>query len=99
MQSEFLSCPLSFDVTYRVCFSVCKKLANGDIGVSGDQWPLLLYEDQKYDPDEPWDGLFRCKLLVLVSFNHYLMTEAYFGVNLNRHINISSHHPVPLKKK
>ena len=74
-----------------------KKLANGDIGVSGDQWPLLLYADQEYDPDEPWDGLFRCKLLVSVSFNHYLMTEAYFGVN--RHINISSHHPVPLKKK
>jgi hypothetical protein len=49
---------------------VRKKLANGDIGVSGDQWPLLLYEDQKYDPDEPWDGLFRCKLLVSVSFIH-----------------------------
>ena len=48
-----------------------KKLANGDIGVSGDQWPLLLYEDQKYDLDEPWDGLFRCKLLVWVSFIHY----------------------------
>ena len=74
-----------------------KKLANGDIGVSGDQWPLLLYEDQKYDPDEPWDGLFRCKLLVWVSFIHYLMTPAYFGVN--RRINISSHHPVPSRKK
>lgn len=97
MQSEFLSSPLSFDVTYQVCFSVRKKLANGDIGVSGDQWPLLLYEDQKYDPDEPWDGLFRCKLLVSVSPIHYLMTHAYFGVN--RHINISSHRLVPSRKK
>jgi hypothetical protein len=76
---------------------VRKKLANGDIVVSGDQWPLLLYEDQKYDPDEPWDGLFRCKLLVAVSFIHYLMTNTYFGVN--RHINISSHHPVPWRKR
>lgn len=74
-----------------------KKLANGDIGVSGDQWPLLLYEDQEYDPDEPWDGLFRCKLLVSVSFIHYPMTQAYIGVN--RHINTSSHHPVPSRKK
>lgn len=74
-----------------------KKLANGDIGVSGDQWPLLLYEDQKYDPDEPWDGLFRCKLLVWVSFIHYLVIHTYFGVT--RHINISSHHPVPSRKK
>ena len=54
---------------------MCKKLANGDIRVSGDQWPLLLYKDQKYDPDKPWDGLFRCKLLVLVSLIHYLKTQ------------------------
>ena len=97
-EQVFLAPLFSFDVTYWVCFfSVRKKLANGDIGVSGDQWPLLLYEDQKYDPDEPWDGLFRCKLLVWVSFIHYLMTRAYFGVN--RRINISSHHPVPSRKK
>jgi hypothetical protein len=76
---------------------VRKKLANGDIAVSGDQWPLLLYQDQKYDPDEPWDGLFRCKLLVSVSLTRYLMSHTYFGVN--RHINISSHHPVPSRKK
>ena len=49
-----------------------RKLANGEIEVSGDQWPLLLYEDQRYDPDEPWDGLFRCKLLVSVSFIHFI---------------------------
>ena len=97
MQSEFLSSPLSFDMTYRVCSSVRQNLANGDIGVSGDQWLLLLYEDQKYDPDEPWDGLFRCKLLVWVSFIHYPMTHAYPGVN--RHINISLPHPVPSRKK
>ena len=74
-----------------------KKLANGDITPSGDQWPLLLYEDQKYDLDEPWDGLFRCKLLVSVGFILYLMIQAYFRVN--RHIDISSHHPVPSRKK
>jgi hypothetical protein len=51
-------------------------------------------EDQGYDPDEPWDGLFRCKLLVLMSFFcfiHCVMTHTYFGVPVNRHINISSH--------
>jgi hypothetical protein len=32
-----------------------------------------------------------------VSFIHYLMTHTYFA--MNRHINISSHHPVPSRKK
>ena len=75
-----------------------KKLANGEIEVSGDQWPLLLYKDQMYDPDEPWDGLFRCKLLVSVSFIRFIhYVTIYFGVN--RHINISSHPPVQSRKK
>jgi len=42
------------------------KLANGEIAVSGDQWPLLVYANQEYDPDDPWDGLFRSHLLVCV---------------------------------
>jgi len=65
-----LLCPAGLD--YKDA-DVRKKLANGDIGVSGDQWPLLLYEDQRYDPDEPWDGLFRCKLLV--SAYKYIFTS------------------------
>ena len=45
-----------------------EKLKNNEIAVAGDQWPLLLYADCKYDPEEPWDGLFRNKLLVWVRF-------------------------------
>ena len=45
-----------------------EKLKNNEIAVTGDQWPLLLYADGKYDPEEPWDGLFRNKLLVWVCF-------------------------------
>ena len=36
--------------------------------MAGDQWPLLLYADCKYDPEEPWDRLFQNKLLVWVHF-------------------------------
>ena len=36
--------------------------------MAGDQGTLLLYADCKYDPEEPWDGLFRNKLLVWVCF-------------------------------
>jgi hypothetical protein len=51
---------------------VREKLKNNEIAVAGDQWPLLLYADCKYDPEEPWDGLFRNKLLVWVRFQHLI---------------------------
>jgi len=41
-------------------------LKNDEITVAGDQWPLLVYTDCAYDPEEPWEGLFRNKLLVWV---------------------------------
>jgi hypothetical protein len=34
--------------------------------VRGDQWPLFLYADEKFDPKRPWDGLLQNQILVLV---------------------------------
>jgi len=51
-------------------------LKNDEITVAGDQWPLLVYADCTYDPDEPWEGLFRNKLLVWV-----LPSTAKYSVN------------------
>lgn len=34
--------------------------------VRGDQWPLFLYKDNKFDVENPWEGLLRSQLLVLV---------------------------------
>jgi hypothetical protein len=42
------------------------KLASGEMAVSGDQWPMLVYANSKYDPDDPWSGLFRNHILVWV---------------------------------
>jgi hypothetical protein len=42
------------------------KLRSGEIIVTGDQWPLFLYADYHYDPEDPWNGLFRSALLVCV---------------------------------
>jgi hypothetical protein len=42
------------------------KLASGEIAVAGDQWPMLVYENQRYDHDDPWNGLFKSHLLVCV---------------------------------
>ena len=43
------------------------KLANGEIQVAGDQWPIFLYADYAYDAEDPWNGLLRSGLLVSVS--------------------------------
>ncbi|KAG2750961.1 hypothetical protein P692DRAFT_201839141 [Suillus brevipes Sb2] len=41
-----------------------QKLQSGEIAVSGDQWPLFLYANEVYDPDDPWNGLLRSRLLI-----------------------------------
>ena len=42
------------------------KLASGEMAVRGDQWPLLVYANQEFSSEAPWDGLFRSELLVWV---------------------------------
>ncbi|KAG1827582.1 uncharacterized protein BJ212DRAFT_1443543 [Suillus subaureus] len=39
-------------------------LQSGVISVSGDQWPLFLYANEAYDPEDPWNGLLRTCLLI-----------------------------------
>ena len=34
--------------------------------VRGDQWPIFLYADYVYDPEDAWIGLFRSAILVSV---------------------------------
>jgi len=43
------------------------KLMNGQIQVAGDQWPVFLYANYTYDPEDPWNGLLCNGLLVSVS--------------------------------
>jgi len=45
-----------------------EKLRSGELAVPGDQWPIFLYHGYTYDPEDPWNGLFRSTLLVSVSF-------------------------------
>jgi hypothetical protein len=44
-----------------------EQLRNGTLVVSGDQWPIFLYQGYTYDEEDPWNGLFRSGLLVLAS--------------------------------
>ncbi|KAG1894632.1 uncharacterized protein F5891DRAFT_1130893 [Suillus fuscotomentosus] len=41
-----------------------EKLRSGEMLVCGDQWPIFLYAHHAYDPEDPWCGLLRSRLLV-----------------------------------
>jgi hypothetical protein len=40
---------------------------NGEIVPSGYDWPIFVYAGENFDHDDPWNGLFRGHILVLVS--------------------------------
>ena len=50
-----------------------ERLQSGEMTVSGDQWPLFLYHGYNYDPEDPWNGLFRSTLLVSVGYRCFLV--------------------------
>jgi hypothetical protein len=66
------------------------KLASGEIIVRGDQWPLLVYAKQRFNPEEPWDGLFRSELLVWVRTH---LSPSSYSPHFPRLSSISSPHP------
>ena len=43
------------------------RLRSGEMTVPGDQRPIFLYAGYKYDPENPWKGLFKSTILVCVS--------------------------------
>ncbi|KAL4063283.1 hypothetical protein V8B97DRAFT_2026475 [Scleroderma yunnanense] len=53
----------------------CTKLTNGEIQVAGDQWPMFLYANYMYDPEDPWNGLL-CSGLLISAFKHIFMSPS-----------------------
>ncbi|KAF8226158.1 hypothetical protein L208DRAFT_1303342, partial [Tricholoma matsutake] len=68
-----LLCPAGLD--WNNAESVCEKLSSGEMPVHGDQWLILVYADQEYDPKTPWEGLFRSQILVW-AFKHIFTTRS-----------------------
>lgn len=61
-RTGFLLCPISMDWADE---EVREQLRNKEISVSGEDWPVFLFRDEKFDSEEPWRGLLRSRLLVL----------------------------------
>ncbi|KAF8546877.1 hypothetical protein OG21DRAFT_1479608 [Imleria badia] len=51
------------------------KLINGQIQVARDQWPIILYANYAYDPENPWNSLLHSGLLVS-AFKHIFMSPS-----------------------
>ncbi|KAG1743916.1 hypothetical protein EDB19DRAFT_1894673 [Suillus lakei] len=67
-----LLCPTGLDWSNT---EMKTKLRSGEIIVTGDQWPLFLYADYHYNPEDPWNGLFRSALLVC-AYKHIFMSPS-----------------------
>ncbi|TEB26762.1 hypothetical protein FA13DRAFT_1635613, partial [Coprinellus micaceus] len=63
-RTGFLLCPPDLDWNDQ---SIRQQLRDKVITISGSHWPIFVYQNEKYDPEQPWKGLFRGRLLVLAS--------------------------------
>ncbi|TFK81532.1 hypothetical protein K466DRAFT_455048, partial [Polyporus arcularius HHB13444] len=64
-----LLCPAGLDWSKYPIRRCRERLANKALTVKGDQWPLFLYLNQKYDPHNPWEGFLLGKI-VFQGFKH-----------------------------
>jgi hypothetical protein len=71
------SCILSILLSHR--HRIRAKLTSGEMAVRGDQWPLLVYANQEFNCEAPWDGLFRSELLVWVRRH---LSVSFFFIHL-----------------
>ncbi|KAG2091352.1 uncharacterized protein F5147DRAFT_748142 [Suillus discolor] len=61
-----LLCPAGLDWSNA---ETKQSLKSGETAVRGDQWPIFLYAGYVYDPEDPWTGLLRSKILIF-GFKH-----------------------------
>lgn len=56
-----LLCPANLDWNDK---EVKEQLRNTDYIVPGDEWPIMLYQDYRYNAADPWNGLLRSRILI-----------------------------------
>ncbi|KAG1813378.1 hypothetical protein EV424DRAFT_1473468 [Suillus variegatus] len=61
-----LLCPAGLDWSNA---ETKQSLKSGETAVHGDQWPMFLYAGYDYDPEDPWKGLLKSKILIY-GFKH-----------------------------
>ncbi|RDB27585.1 hypothetical protein Hypma_003884 [Hypsizygus marmoreus] len=72
-----LLCPTGLDWSLP---SIKEQLKTGEMHVRGDQWPIFLYADSEYNPDNPWNGLLKNQLLVF-AYKHVFTSPSSVDVD------------------
>ncbi|KAG6904033.1 hypothetical protein DXG01_013075, partial [Tephrocybe rancida] len=68
---EFL-CPAGLDWTND---EIRRKLGSGEQIVAGHHWPLFIYQNNIFDPSNPWKGLLKSDLLIK-GFKHIFIAPS-----------------------
>ena len=58
--------PRSCSTTMTHLYRTKQKLKFSELPISGKQWPIFIYEGNNFDPEDPWKGLLRSNLMVMV---------------------------------
>lgn len=72
--------------------SIRKQLRNKELTITGSHWPIFVYKNETYDPENPWKGLFRNGLLINVRRRPYMneprmnYLPAIVGVQAHFHV-------------
>jgi hypothetical protein len=61
--------PPSLPLTLLPTSRIKRQLRSKELTVTGSHWPIFVYQDEKYNPENPWKGLFRNEMLVKVWSN------------------------------
>ncbi|KAL6305925.1 hypothetical protein BKA93DRAFT_730341 [Sparassis latifolia] len=62
----YLLCPAGMDYDE---LRTKQLLQDEQTVISGDQWPIFLYRNYSYNPEDPWNGLF-CSALLITTYKH-----------------------------
>ncbi|KAG6371375.1 hypothetical protein JVT61DRAFT_9587 [Boletus reticuloceps] len=65
-----LLCPAGYDWSNA---EIKEKLCNGQLRVTGNQWPIFLYANYAYNTEDPWNGLLHSG--IFISAYKYIFTS------------------------
>ena len=72
-------------------FRTREGLRDGHLKFSSDQWPIFLYANYIYNPDDPWNGLLRSTIMIFVSvyFARAFSLQFLVPLGIQTYIHIS----------
>ena len=88
-ESAFLLFHMLFTPLIPLFFSIREKLSSGEMPVHGDQWPMLVYADQEYDPKTLGRGCLEAVFLfgfACIFPFHLLSTQSRAGIQAHLYL-------------